>query len=54
MRTYPDKDKLKINDLVMLLKSTSGYFFKYNENALLSKLKTSTIRMAHYATLEQF
>jgi len=51
---YPSKDRLKITDLVILLKSTSGYFFKYKENALLSLLKTSTIRMTQFATLEQF
>lgn len=50
-KSYPDKDKLKTTDFVMLLKSTSGYFFKYKENALLSILKTSTLRMAKFATL---
>ena len=49
--TYPSKDRLKITDLVILLKSTSGYFFKYKENALLSLLKTSTIRMTQFASL---
>ena len=52
--TYPSKDKLKITDFVQLLKSTSGYFFKFKDNALLSMLKTSTIRMSKYATIEQF
>ena len=52
--TYPSKDRVKINDFVTLLKSTSGYYFKYKEGALLSILKTTTIRMAQYATLEQF
>ena len=52
--TYPAKDKLKITDFVLLLKSTSGYFFKFKENALLSMLKTSTLRMSKFATVEQF
>lgn len=27
--SYPSKDRVKINDFVALLKSTSGYYFKY-------------------------
>jgi hypothetical protein len=27
--TYPSKDRLKITEFVVLLKSTSGYFFKF-------------------------
>lgn len=51
---YPDKDKFKLNEFVMLLKATSGYFFKFKENALLSMLKTTTFRLAPFASLEQF
>ena len=49
--TYPSKDRIKISDFVALLKSTSGYYFKYKEGALLSILKTTTLRMTQYATL---
>ncbi len=49
--TYPSKDRVKINDFVALLKSTSGYFFKFKEGALLSLLKTTTLRMTQFATL---
>lgn len=49
--TYPAKDRVKINDFVSLLKSTSGYFFKFKEGALLSLLKTTTLRMTKFATL---
>jgi len=49
--TYPAKDKVKITDFVVLLKATSGYFFKFKENALLSMLKTTTLRMTKYATI---
>jgi hypothetical protein len=49
--TYPAKDRIKINDFVALLKATSGYFFKFKEGALLSLLKTTTLRMAKFATL---
>lgn len=27
--TYPSKDRIKIIEFVVLLKSTSGYFFKF-------------------------
>lgn len=49
--TYPSKDKVKMTDFVALLKATSGYFFKFKENALLSILKTTTLRMTKYATM---
>ena len=52
--SYPSKDRVKITDFVTLLKSTSGYYFKYKEGALLSMLKTTTLRMVKFATLEQF
>lgn len=53
-KKYPSKDKLSLTDLVMLLKATSAYYFKFNDKALFNILKTSTLREAKNATLEQF
>jgi hypothetical protein len=43
-KKYPTKDKLQISDLVMMLKSTSAYYFKFNDKALFNILKVSTLR----------
>lgn len=38
----------------MLLKSTSAYYFKFNDKALFGMLKASTVREVRGAALEQF
>ena len=53
-KKFPNRVSLSLTDLVVLLKSTSSYYFKYKENALLHMLKTATERMAEHSTLEQF
>lgn len=53
-KKYPNKANLRTNDLVVLLKSTCSYYFKFNENALLHMLKRSTERHIEDATIEQF
>ena len=50
-KKYPSKDSLKINDLVSLLKSTSAYYFKFKDCALLHMLRTSTERLTAESTL---
>lgn len=45
-RKYPDRAHLRINELVSLLKSTSAYYFKYNNKELLGALQSSTHKFA--------
>lgn len=50
-KKYPNHSSLRINDLVSLLKSTSAYYFKYKDKALLNLLQTSTRKLASDANL---
>jgi hypothetical protein len=50
----PDRPNLRINDVVSLLKSTSAYYFKFKEKALLNILQGSTQKLASETNLEQF
>jgi hypothetical protein len=53
-RKFPVVGKeFNINQLVRLLKSTSGYHFKFNENCLLQTMENGCMKMLAYATVEQ-